>query len=60
MPVPDFQTIMLTALEYLEDGKERTIREANEALFVRFNLTDEEWGEPLMRRSVARLATGSV
>jgi restriction system protein len=47
MPIPDFKTIMLPLLEFLRDGKERTLREAFEALAVRFKLTDEERRELL-------------
>lgn len=47
MAIPDFQTIMLPLLEFLRDGKEHTLREAIEALAVRFKLTDEERRELL-------------
>ena len=47
MSIPGFQTIMLPLLEYLKDGRERTIRESIEALAVHFNLTEGERRERL-------------
>ena len=47
MPIPDFQTVMLPLLEHIKDGKEHTLREAIDALAVRFKLTDEERRELL-------------
>jgi restriction system protein len=47
MPIPDFQTIMLPLLEYLNDGKEHTLREAIDSLAARFKLTDADRRELL-------------
>jgi restriction system protein len=47
MPIPDFQTVMLPLLEHVKDGREHTLREAIDALAVRFKLTDEERRELL-------------
>ncbi|MEN7981819.1 MAG: restriction endonuclease [Nanoarchaeota archaeon] len=42
MAVPDFQSIMLPLLKYLQDEKEHTLREVIEHISKEFNLTDEE------------------
>lgn len=42
MVVPDFQSIMLPLLKYLNDEKEHTLREVIERISNEFNLTDEE------------------
>jgi restriction system protein len=42
MAIPDFQSIMLPLLKYLEDKKEHHIREAIETLSQQFGLTPEE------------------
>lgn len=47
MAVPDFQSVMLPFLEFLQDGQERTMREVTEALAERFQLTDEQRQEHL-------------
>jgi restriction system protein len=47
MPVPDFQTIMLPLLELAGDGQEHSISEAEDALAVQFNLSQEERRELL-------------
>lgn len=47
MTIPDFQTIMLPMLEYLGDGKTRTIGDLYHHLSSHFNLSDEEKKELL-------------
>lgn len=47
MAVPDFQSVMLPFLEFLQDGQERTMREVTEALAERFKLTAEQRQEQL-------------
>jgi len=47
MAIPDFQSIMLPLLKYLEDKKEHHIREAIEMLSQQFGLTPEERKELL-------------
>ena len=47
MAIPDFQSIMLPLLKYLEDKKEHHIREAIETLSQQFGLTPEERKELL-------------
>lgn len=42
MSIPDFQSIMLPLLEYLQDGKEHSSREMNQALADHFQLTQED------------------
>jgi restriction system protein len=42
MAIPDYQTIMLPLLRLLSDGKERSLREARDALADYFELSDEE------------------
>jgi restriction system protein len=47
MPIPDYQTIMLPLLEYIKDGKERSLPEAIEHISNLFKLTEEEKREML-------------
>jgi len=47
MAIPDFQSIMLPLLKYLEDKKEHHIREVIETLSQQFGLTPEERKELL-------------
>lgn len=47
MSIPDFQTIMLPLVEFANDGKEHSVREAIEALADHFELTPEERKELL-------------
>jgi len=47
MSIPDFQSIMLPLLEYMADGKERTVREAADHLTEKFKLTERERKELL-------------
>lgn len=47
MPIPDYQTCMLPFLRFLEDGKEHSLREAEEALAEHFKLTPAERAELL-------------
>ncbi len=42
MAIPDYQTIMLPLLRFVEDKKEYTLREATDVLSVQFNLSLEE------------------
>jgi restriction system protein len=42
MAIPDYQTIMLPLLRLLSDGKERSLREARDALADYFDLSIEE------------------
>ena len=42
MPIPDYQTIMLPLLRFLEDGKVRTLAESIEHLAKHFSLTEDE------------------
>ena len=47
MAIPDYQTCMLPFLRYLSDGKEHSLREAEEALVEHFKLTPAERAELL-------------
>ncbi len=47
MPIPDFQTIMLPLLEFVEDKQEHSLQEAIIYLTKIFNLTEEERKELL-------------
>lgn len=47
MAIPDFQSLMLPLLIFAGDGKEHSLREAIEALAVKFRLNDEERHELL-------------
>lgn len=47
MAIPDYQTCMLPFLRYLEDGVERSLREAEENLAEYFKLTASERAELL-------------
>jgi restriction system protein len=47
MAIPDYQTCMLPFLKFLEDGKEHTLREAEDVLATVFNLTPTERAELL-------------
>jgi len=42
MSIPDFQSVMLPLLKLCSDGRERTNREALDALATEFSLTDQE------------------
>ena len=42
MTIPDYQTCMLPFLQYLKDGKEHTLRDAEESLADHFKLTPVE------------------
>ena len=42
MAIPDYQTIMLPLLKYIEDGREYSLRDTIEALADSFVLADEE------------------
>jgi len=47
MSIPDYQTIMLPLLKYIEDGKVYTVRDAVEHISSLFNLTEQEKKELL-------------
>ncbi|MEO8856130.1 MAG: restriction endonuclease [Burkholderiaceae bacterium] len=47
MPIPDYQTCMLPFLRFLGDGREHTLREAEENLGDHFGLTPAERAELL-------------
>jgi len=47
MAVPDYQTVMLPLLQFLNDGKEHSRRDAIEHISKTFNLTEAERIEPL-------------
>lgn len=47
MPIPDFQAIMLPMLEYLSDGRTRTIGDLYDHLSLHFKLSDLEKKEML-------------
>jgi restriction system protein len=47
MAIPDYQTCMLPLVRFLADGKERTMREAEESLATEFGLTAAERAELL-------------
>jgi restriction system protein len=47
MPIPDFQSCLLPLLELAADDNEHALREAREALAVRFGLTPQEREELL-------------
>lgn len=47
MPIPDFQSAMLPVLRLAQDGKDHTLREAEEAIAVEFKATEEERNELL-------------
>jgi restriction system protein len=49
MAIPDYQTCMLPLVRFLADGKERTMREAEESLATEFGLTAAERAELLPR-----------
>lgn len=42
MPIPDFQTLILPILEFLQDGEHHSNQEIFEAMSAAFALTDEE------------------
>jgi len=42
MSVPDYQSLMLPLLEFAADGAEHSVREARDALALRFNLSDSD------------------
>lgn len=47
MPIPDFQTIMLPLLEHCSDGETHSMASTEEALALRFKLTEDEINELL-------------
>lgn len=47
MPIPDFQTLMLPLLRFVLDGKEHTLREAEDVLALEFKLSALEKAELL-------------
>lgn len=47
MPIPDYQTIMLPLLKFLEDRKEHSVNEAVEHISKIFNLSEKEKKTPL-------------
>jgi len=47
MPIPDFQTVMLPILRFIQDQKEHTTRDTIEYVSDFFQLTDEERKEVL-------------
>src|SRR5215203_5929959 len=47
MPVPDYQTLMRPLLVYGQDGSEKNIREAINAIADQFHLTEQERGQML-------------
>lgn len=47
MAIPDYQTLMLPLLKYLEDGKPQTLSNVHDALSNEFGLTAEERNELL-------------
>ncbi|MGH8157190.1 MAG: restriction endonuclease [Rhodanobacter sp.] len=47
MPIPDYQTLMLPLLRFAADGKDRSFREAIEALAAEFSLSNDERSELL-------------
>lgn len=47
MAILDYQTCMLPLLQYLADGAEHTLREAEESLAEHFKLTPAERAELL-------------
>ncbi|MGD9887752.1 MAG: restriction endonuclease [Halothiobacillaceae bacterium] len=47
MPIPDFQSLMLPLLRFTSDGREHTLREAEDALALEFNLNAAEKAELL-------------
>lgn len=42
MAIPDYQSIMLPLLEFLQDGQEHSLREAYDSLSEHFKLSEEE------------------
>jgi restriction system protein len=47
MPIPDFQSLMLPLLRFASDGKEHTLREAEDVLALEFKLSTLEKAELL-------------
>jgi len=47
MPIPDFQSLMLPLLRFVSDGKEHTLREAEDVLALEFKLSTLEKAELL-------------
>ncbi len=47
MAIPDFQTLMLPLMQFIEDGQEHLVRDATDAIGKQFSLTHEEWAEML-------------
>jgi len=47
MPIPDYETLMLPFLKFIEDKKEHSLSEALEHIYKRFNLTEKEKKELL-------------
>ena len=48
MAIPDYQTLMLPLLKFLDDNQERNVREAIEHLCSEFKLTEQEKQELLL------------
>ena len=42
MTIPNYQTLMLPLLKFLQNNKERNVREAIEHLCLEFKLTEQE------------------
>src|SRR3989338_3983837 len=47
MAIPDYQTLMLPLLKFLEDNQEKNVREAIDHLCSEFKLTEQEKQELL-------------
>lgn len=47
MPIPDYQSVMLPLLRFLDDGGEHSLREAIDSLAEQFDLTEAERAEML-------------
>ena len=42
MPVPDYQSLMLPLLQFVEDGKDHTLAQAAEIIANKWGLSEEE------------------
>jgi restriction endonuclease Mrr len=49
MPIPDYQSVMMTLLKVAADGQEHHVREAINILANQFGLTEEERKQLLQR-----------
>ena len=47
MPVPDYQSLMLPLLQFVEDGKDHTLAQAAEIIANKWGLSEEERNEML-------------